>query len=241
MNWLDVAGVPGVGKSKLCDSLWSPHAIDFRNAQPVAEWHDFYNEITRLLGLVKDHPTFTAAVRMNRRSARKMAAVALGSAETFNTVEPGLYGWRSIYIQTGFLQRGLGFGWRFVDMKQDINELRHFFRLMPVSLGVAMLRCDPEIVKERNKAREAVEATAHENRAFMVELMEPAIELATECLAERCGRVLVIDTGKMSADAARQEIVRTAQFWAEQDGILGNTPATRSGGEVPVLSVPQWW
>lgn len=227
MNWLDVAGPPGVGKSTLCDPLWGPHDIPIEDVLPPVEWHDFLNEVTRLLGMVSKHPTFTAAVRMNRRSVRKMEAVA--------ALGPGIRArGRENYIQTGFLQRGLGFGWRLTDMGRDINELRHFFRLMPVSLGVAMLRCDPAIVAERNRARETVKATAHENRAHMVPLMEPAIDLAAECLAERGVPLVTIDTTG-DIDAARGQLVA---FAAEQ---ARNAPPTGFVSQGPVLSPPIWW
>lgn len=222
MQWLDVAGAPGSGKSTLCDPLWGPHDINFKDAVPPIEWHDFLNEITRLFGLVAKHRSFVAAVRMNRRSVRKMAAVAAMEGDV-------------PYIQTGFVQRGLGFGWRLVDMKADINELRHFFRLMPVSLGVAILRCDPEIVKQRNAAREQVAETAHENRAFMVELMEPAIELAAECLAERDVPIISINTGEATPDDARKQLVDFA------DNCARNAKTARPCSKIPVLSQPVWW
>lgn len=120
MLWVDVAGYPGSGKSTICDSLWHPHAFKIEDVPPPTHWHDFVSEVTRCLTLIRDHPTFVAAVRMNRRSMRKMAMV------------DGMRDER-VYCQTGFVQRGLGFGWRMTDMGMDIRELEHFFRLMPLS------------------------------------------------------------------------------------------------------------
>lgn len=259
MRWLDVAGPPGVGKSTLCDPIWGPHDIEPRDIAPPVEWHDFGNEVTRLLGLVSRHPTFTAAVRMNRRSMRKMACVnsipsstprlAPGEREP-GPATPWLY---QTYIQTGFVQRGLGFGWRLVDMGKPVEELYHFFRLMPASLGVVFLETDPEALKDRNKAREKVKETAHENRAFMGPLMQPAIEFAKEVLNERGVPLRTIDTSG-DIDTARAELVAFAH---EQEQALGHchVPALRPGyleprnaaqagfgNQVKVLSTsPVWW
>lgn len=222
MHWLDVCGPPGSGKSTLCDAFWPPHAvpIEHRLLPPVA-WHDFLNEIGRLFWLIREHPSFDAAVRMNNRSIRKIATVARMAGE-------------GPYIQTALVQRGLGFGWRMNEIGIDLNELRHFFRLMPVSIGVAVARCPAEIVKQRNFQREQVKATAHENRAFMHDLMLPAIELALEVLRARGVPIVEIDTTQ-PIDVARKQLVEFAgqePFDASQG---------RLGGEVAVLSPPVWW
>lgn len=221
MQWLDVCGAPGAGKSTLCDPIYGPHDIEFGDAKPPAEWHDFLNEVTRLLGLVREHQSFVPAVRMNRRSVRKMAAVACQ--------ESGLY------IQTGFIQRGLGFGWRLTDMGVDLAELRHFFRLMPVSLGACFCEADTALLEQRNKDRESVKETAHENRSFMVELMAPAIALAKECLDERDVPYITIKTGSSTEDECRAELI---SFASERSFI---TPTPGHPCEVSVLSPPVWW
>lgn len=238
MHWADVCGSPGVGKSTICDALWPSDAIAPIDIHPPLEWHDFNNEVTRLLGLVRDHPSFVAAVRMNRRSMRKMAVVA--------EMEGGPY------IQTGFCQRGLGFGWRLVDMGKPVEELYHFFRLMPASLGVVFLEADEAILTERNKARETVKETAHENRAFMAPLMKPAIEFAKEVLSERGVPVKRIETTG-DINKARAELVAFANERVEalshahvktlRPSYLEprNPSQTRSGREIPALSPPSWW
>jgi hypothetical protein len=240
MQWLDVSGPPGVGKSALCDPLFGPHDIVPSDILPPIEWHDFNNEVTRLLGLVRDHPSFVAAVRMNRRSMRKMAAVA------------SMEGTRP-YIQTGFVQRGLGFGWRLVDMGMPVEELWHFFRLMPASLGVVFLEADEATLTERNKARETVKETAHENRAFMAPLMKPAIEFAKEVLDVRGVPFKRIETIG-DVNKARGELVRFADDRARDiqhahvrtlcPGYLEprNPSAPGYRGKAPVLSSsPVWW
>lgn len=222
MRWLDVCGPPGVGKSTICDALWGPHAIEPGDVPPPPEWHDFCNEITRLFGVIQDHPSFVAAVRMNRRSLRKMAVVH------------GMYVQKP-YIQTGFVQRGLGFGWRLQALGKPVEELYHFWRLMPVSLGVAFLDAPVAEIERRNHARERVAETAHENRAFMVELMQPAIAYAKEVLEDRGIFFRSFTTDARDAEAIRADIVGMADAAARDTAPLG------SGHKIPVLSPPPWW
>ncbi len=258
MNWLDVAGPPGVGKSTLCDPIWGPHDIEIKDIPPPVEWHDFCNEVTRLLGLVKEHPTFQAAVRMNRRSIRKMATVRAAYTPDHGelNLEAGgvteCYG-DGPYIQTGFIQRGLGFGWRLADMGKPVDELFHFFRLMPCSLGAVFLEADPEAVEQRNKDREKVKATAHENRAFMGPLMAPAIEYAKEVLDARGVPIKVIRT-EGNIDDRRQEMVDFGEC-RKKDVAHSHLPALRPryldtynpaearyrGKVPPVQTPPVWW
>lgn len=221
MRWVDVCGAPGAGKSTLCDPLWGPHELPIDNRLPPAKWHDFLNEITRLFHLIRGHWSFHPAIRMNNRSVRKMATVARTESD-----RP--------YAQTGLVQRGLGFGWRLNELGYDLNELRHFYRLMPVSIGVAVTRCPQKVVVERNHAREKVKATAHENRDFMVPLMEPCIEIALEVLHDRGVPVTEIDTTQ-PVDMAREQLSAFAgqeSFDPEADG---------PGNQVEVLSSPPWW
>ena len=139
------------------------------------------------------------------------------------------------YIQTALVQRGLGFGWRLNDMGKDLAELRHYFRLMPVSLGVAVTRCPADIVEARNHARKMNPATAHEDRAHMVRLMEPAIEVAIEVLRGRGVPVTEIDTTQ-PVEAARAQLLACADAPPCDAATLG------SGSEMaPVSSPPPWW
>jgi len=223
MKWLDVAGPPGVGKSTLCDPIFGPRDIPLSDTLPPPEWHDFFNEVTRLLMLVQDHPSYVAAVRMNRRTMRKMAAVHyLGASAS-----------KPVYIQTGFVQRGLGFGWRLADLGMPVSELYHFFRLMPVSLGVVFLEADQDEIRRRNREREDVAETAHENRSFMVPLMQPAIDYAKEILGDRGVEVSEITTTG-DPDAARKLLQGLAAD-------AGHTETLGLGSKVPPVSPPVWW
>ena len=222
MHWLDVAGAPGSGKSTACDALWGPHELPIENRLPPSGWHDFLNEVSRLFWLIQKHPSFQAAIRMNNRSIRKIATVARAYDE------------KGPYVQTALVQRGLGFGWRLNDLGIDLGELRHFYRLMPVSIGVAVTRCPESVVVERNHQRETVRATAHENRDFMVPLMLPAIEIALETLSERGVPILELDT-TLPVEETRKQLIEFAgkePFDAAQG---------RSCGQVSVLSPPPWW
>ena len=205
----------------MCDPLWGPHAVPIDDKLPPAQWLDYLNEITRLFHLISKHWSFEAAIRMNNRSIRKIATVARMQGD-------------GPYIQTALAQRGLGFGWRLNDLGIDLNELRHYFRLMPISIGVAVTRCPTETVIERNHGRTMVKETAHENRGFMVSLMQEPIRIALEVLRERNIPIIEIDTTQPIDDARRQLIEFAGQkpFDSSSSG-----PSC----EVEVFSEPPWW
>jgi len=232
MQWVDVSGPPGVGKSTICDPLWGPHEIDFSDAEPPKEWHDFLNEVTRLMSLVRPHPSFVPAVRMNRRSIRKMAKVA--SMDPPHLRDEKLQ-W---YAQTGFIQRGLGFAWRILDMGGPIEETYHFWRLMPTSRACVFLTANANTVKERNKDREKVKATAHENRSFMVDYMVEASKYAYEQIRQRGVPTLQYETDSTTPDRTRELLIRDCAK-------LSDPAPVRPGGEKSLfpgpLSKPVWF
>ena len=219
MYWLDVAGPPGVGKSTLCDPFWHPHAFQPDDRRPPLMWRPYLDEITRLFRLIQWHWSFVPAVRMTRRSVRKIATVA--------RMEGGPY------IQTGLVQRGLGFGWRLNQIGM-VDEVRGYFRLMPVSIGIAMLHADPATIAERNRKRLLDPRTAHENRDFMVPLMAEPQRIATEVFRERGVPVVTIDTGQPIEEARRRlsEFASQTSFDAASSG---------PGCQVEVLQAPPWW
>lgn len=170
MRWIDVFGPPSSGKSTLCDPLWSPQAIDFSSPEITMpqEWAEFLRITKNYLKSLEGHETFQALMGMTVRSYRKMAVVDSAERE-------------DVYIQTGFAQRGMGFGWRLPNPEM----VRAYFEEMPVSLGAVSLQVPPEILKERNKAREQVKETAHENRSHMIDPMVPVQQIAIEVLSKR--------------------------------------------------------
>ena len=237
MKWVDVAGPPGCGKSTLCYPIWGDKSVGWDGKLPPAHWQPFLDEVTGLMIAVKDHPSFGAVIRMNDRSAKKMATVYRMRVNPYLPADfvESIGGNPSVFIQTGFVQRILGFGWRLVDMGRDVNLIRRALQLMPVSVGVAFLQADLETILKRNRDRENVPATAHENRSFQVPLMLPAIEVAKEVLRERGCAVCEIDVGSQTIDDARAALVA---FAAQEPR---DATAIRSGGEVEVLSPPPWW
>jgi len=223
MNWLDVAGAPGSGKSTLCYPLWGDKSVGWDGLPPPASWRIFIDEITALCGVVEDHPSFQAVLRMNDRSAKKMATVS--RMEHLGT-----------FIQTGFVQRILGFGWRLHHLGRDINLIRRSLWLMPVSLGVVFLDADLETILQRNRDREKNPETAHENRSFQVPHMLPAIDIAKEVLRERGVPVLELDVQHQPIDAARAQLVAFAHAQPGDAATLG------PGREMATVQTPPpWW
>ena len=241
MKWLDVAGPPGCGKSTLCYPIWGDKSVTWDGKPPPVQWGTFLDEITALCLVVKDHPSFQAVLRMNDRSAKKMATVArmsesIVAAGQVPEVTQGKVASNGVFIQTGFVQRILGFGWRLQDMGRDINLIRRALWLMPVSVGVAFLDADLDTILSRNKARESVASTAHENRSYQVPLMLPSIELAKEVLRERGVAVSVIDVQHQSVDDARAGLLAAAA------GQPGNATAFGPGSQMEIFSTPPpWW
>ena len=206
MNWLDVAGPPGSGKSTICYPLWGDKEVVSDGFPPPAEWLDFIDEIGRLLRIVWERTLFVPelgrsidlhlpAARMNARSLHKMAAVSrMPDTE------------RGPFIQAGFIQRGLGFGWRMVALGEDVNEIRPFFRLMPVSLGAVFLNISEEACIARNKARRLVPETAHEDRSYQVPRYQEPLRVAREVLQERGVPILELDVEHQSPDESRRQL-----------------------------------
>jgi hypothetical protein len=197
MNFLDVAGCPGSGKSSLCYPIWMDRSVTWDGAPPPSSWRLFLDEITMLYGLVQDHPTFQAVLRMNDRSIKKMATV--------NRIQRD-----DVFIQTGFVQRILGFGWRLHEMGRDINLIRNALWTMPASVGVVFLEADLETLLQRNRDREKVPETAHENRSHQVPHMLACIPLAKEVLRARAVPVLELDVQHQSIEDARAQLLAFA-------------------------------
>jgi hypothetical protein len=201
MRWVDCAGPPGCGKSTLCYAVWGDKSVGWDGKHPPAYWKPFLDEIGSLMHLVKDHPSIDAVLRMNDRSIKKMSTV--------ERMEPPA-GKFPVFVQTGLVQRILGFGWRLQEMGRDINLIRPALWRMPVSVGVAFLEASAETILARNRAREKVAATAHENRSHQVPLMLPSIALAKEVLIERGIPVASINVERQSVDEARAELLAFA-------------------------------
>jgi hypothetical protein len=193
---------------------------------PPAYWRPFVDELTVLMGLIHDHPSLSAVIRMNQRSARKMATV-----ERMTAPEG-----KPTFVQTGLCQRVLGFGWRLHHLGRDVNLIRRALWLMPVSVGVVFLKADLETILARNRAREDVPETSHENRSFQVPHMLPAIEIAREVLHERGVPAIDIDVQNQPIERARAQLLDFANGPPCHAATLGHCP------ESPLLQTPPpWW
>lgn len=192
-DWVDVSGPPGTGKSTICYHLWADKSVGWDGYLPPAHWKQFSDEMTSLCHIVKDHGTLEAVLRMNERSSKKMATVSRMQSD-----RP--------YVQNGFMQRILGFGWRLAAMNRDINLIRRACWLMPVSIGVVFLEASYDTLILRNKDRELIPETVHENRGFQVGPMMKAIPIAKEVMAERGVPFVEIST-EQSIEDSRAQIV----------------------------------
>lgn len=231
---VDVAGCPGSGKSTLSYPLWGDRSVGWDGLPPPAYWKPFLDEITELMMLVKDHPSFDAVIRMNDRSAKKMATVERMEPQTRYCVNNDVS--TDCFIQTGLVQRILGFGWRLHQMGRDVNLIRRSLWLMPVSVGVVFLEADLETLLQRNRDREKNPATAHENRGFQVPHMLAAIPIAKDVLNARGIPVLELDVQHQSTDAAREQLVA----FANENS--GNAPSLGSCcKETTLRALPPWW
>jgi gluconate kinase len=105
-----------------------------------------------------------------------------------------------VYTQTGFAQRGLGIGWRL----ENSEDIRPYFELMPVSLGVVFLTGEVAEIQRRNVAR-------GKDRSHMVPLMVEPQCIAIETLRKRGVFVCEIDVMKPieQSKAELAEFVRT--------------------------------
>ena len=227
MNWVDVAGPPGCGKSTLCYPVWGDKSVTWDGKPPPSYWKPFLDEVGHLMGLVQDHPSFQAVLRMNDRSIKKMATVERMNAPS---------GAFPVFVQTGLVQRILGFGWRLVDLKRDVNLIRTALWRMPASTGVVFLEAGLECILARNRAREDVSATAHENRSYQVPLMLPAIQVAKEVLHERGIPVAGIDVQDQAVEAARAQLLDFAGQEPRHAAQMGHR---RQMAPVPASAVGQ--
>jgi hypothetical protein len=136
-----------------------------------------------------------------------------------------------VFIQTGWMQRILGFGWRLHQMNRDINLIRPALELMPTSAGVAFLEADLETLLQRNRDREKNPETAHENRGFQVPHMLACMPLAKQVMRDRNVPIIEIDVQHQSIDAARAQLLDFAYAGT------GDAAQNGSGGEMAPVSL----
>lgn len=197
IRFLDICGCPGSGKSTLAYPVWTDKSVTWDGLPLPQEWQLFLKEIVNLFGLVSDHPTYAAVLRMNDRSAKKMATVYRMQDNR-------------VFMQTGWMQRILGFGWRLHQMERDINLIRPALELMPTSVGVVFLEADLETLLQRNRDRRNDPATAHEDRGFQCGHMLACMPLAKQVMRERGVPMIEIDVEHQSPDESRRQLIAFA-------------------------------
>lgn len=225
MRSVDVSGCPGSGKSSICYPIWGDRSVGWDGLPSPSYWTPFLRELGTLAELIGDHPSIEAVHRMCDRSIKKMAAVER------MTAPPD----KPVFIQTGLMQRILGFGWRLHDLGRDVNLIRRAVHLMPVSVGVVFLEADLETLKARNLKREQDfregRASHNENRFAQCGHMVVAIEIAKDALRERGIPVRSIDVQHQSIEEARAELLDFASQKPCHSASLGYC------GEAPLLRV----
>jgi hypothetical protein len=204
LNWIDIAAPPGAGKSTLSYPIFGDREVTWDGLPRPSYWKPFLEELSVLAELIGDHPTIDAVHRMCARSIGKMATV-----ERMTAPEG-----KPVFIQTGLMQRVLGFGWRLHDLGRDVNLIRRAVHLMPVSVGVVFLEADLETLRVRNLKREQDfregRASHNENRFAQCGHMLMAIEIAKDALRERGIPVRCIDVQHQSIEAARAQLLEFA-------------------------------
>jgi hypothetical protein len=217
MRWVDVAGCPGSGKSTTCYKYWADKSVTWDGGPMPGEWSPFIAAMGKLFPLVDDHATYRNVIGMNDRTAKKMATVFRMQDDR-------------VFIQTGWMQRILGFGWRLHQMGRDINLIRPALELMPVSVGVAFLEADLPTLLQRNRDRRNNPATAHEDRGFQCGHMLACMPLAKEVMRDRGVKVIEIDVQNQSIDDARGQLLDFAYPRAYL------APQIRSGSQMAAVS-----
>lgn len=227
----DISGPPGSGKSTICD-LFPNQDLGWNGCFPPAYWRCFIDEVSTLLGIIQGHQrpvqtrtgqirSIDAMIGMLNRNVKRLVAVHDMEGDP--------------YIGTGLLQRGIGIGWRLYDMGCDPNLIRRYFWLMPVSIGCVYLKADPEVLKQRNRARRDVLETAHEDRSFQVDLQMPIIEISKQVLKERGIPILEIDVEQQSIEDARSQVVEFSKR-----GLCEAAKMTQ-GCNHTIMAPPPWW
>lgn len=183
MRWLDYFGLPGVGKSTIVDPLPKPptgHIV-----APPLEWADFLDCVYQLLPLTDWHPTGHVARQAIKTAIRVTAAVHAHD-------DPGTV------VHRCFAHRGLSIAYRL----RDVGDVREFYRLMPLSVGVVWFRADMETVRLRNAAR-------GDDKFYMAAKMQEGIEIALEEFGRRGVTVHELDTTR-PVDETRKDLERWA-------------------------------
>lgn len=171
---MDLFGLPGVGKSTICDPLPKPPIDKHRTVARPKEWDAFIDCVRSLLPLTEWHPSASVARRAIKTAIQVTAAV--------NAHEDD-----GVVVHRCFAHRGLSIACRM----RDPEPIREFYQLMPVSVGVAHFTAPFETVLARFAAR-----PAELNRNLRPEDMVTSIGIALEELTRRGVPLVTINTMK---------------------------------------------
>lgn len=176
MRWLDVMGPTGVGKTAICNQLSVPEDIEWDGKPPPIEWAEFL-QISDQLHYEIIGPGLDGCLRRTENAVNRIATV-------FRKPED------DCYINIGLAHRGLSLGWRL----PKLEMVADFFRLMPISVGIASLSCDRDTLRKRNLMRG--KTIPNKQRWELAYRMESVREFAVSILRDRGVRVIEIDTTK---------------------------------------------
>jgi hypothetical protein len=178
MKWVDVMGVSGVGKTTLCTPWCNPNDYSQEPTAIPRAWEEFVDCCQRLCARVKrDGPGGgrSGTWRRTQNAIWRQARIAVRQSD-------------ETYMNVGIAHRGLSIAWRL----PEIDEIAEFYRLMPVSIGVASLYADDAVVVARNLQRG--KTIANKQRSDLALKMESGRPACVAAIKARGIPLIEIDT-----------------------------------------------
>lgn len=183
MQWLDVAGVPGAGKSTIVKVWWPDRHMSHKGARIPEGWASFIDVAEELLAEIPNQAQRETRTRLCRRGFLRAAAAATDDRP-------------NVYIQTGLVQRGFSICARI----NDASAVERYYNAMPVSVGVVMITLPEAEATKRNIERGA-------DRSKLIRPVARIQAAATRVLLARCVPVLELD-GTQPVKVNRARIVK---------------------------------
>lgn len=178
MKWVDVMGVSGVGKTTLCTPWCNPNEYSQEPFPIPKGWQEFVDCCRRLCERVKREGPGggrSGTWRRTQNAIWRQARIA-------SRADGG------VYMNVGIAHRGLSIAWRL----PDIEEIAEFYRLMPVSIGVASLYAADDTVVARNIQRG--KTITNKQRAELALKMEAGRPACVAAMKARGIPLIEIDT-----------------------------------------------
>jgi hypothetical protein len=193
MLWLDIAGVPGAGKSTIVGAWWPDRCISHKGARIPPEWASFIELAEGLLAQIPDRKQREQRTKLCLRGFLRAAAAAA-------VRRPG------VYVQTGLIQRGYSICARV----KDACAVESYFSAVPVSIGVAVLLLPEKEAVKRNHERDA-------DRSKLIKPVAAVQKEAMRVLRERGVPLLELD-GLQGVKANR---ARISDFVRSEGYVIG--------------------